>query len=1240
LNSAGAITQTAGAIVRIGGTADLTASNGNAGITLTSDNQFGTLRLNASDVSIIEGTDSFDNAPGTALLTVDARNLTLDSDGAVTSDAIIMVDELLDVIALNGSAEITLGNTANQLNRISMKGSHAAIVDTSDSELVNVDLDTLSLITTGNISDGEDEVEVRGLADLVTSATGNISLGNAPLQFGSVSMLGNQISLDQQGDVVLNQVTAGGSLSVSSLSGNISATDLSVVNASGAVSLTVDTGTGSIDLSASDNRLGDVSLTADTITLSEADDISIRQITGRQLVLNSAGAILDGQGAQIQVTSDASLTAVTSVVLGDTVADSVRFGTLGVTAADAQITESNQTDISGLSISNNVVLTSTESITDVDGAVINVQGTATINAVAGSVTLDGQNNDVARFNLNSTDVELNLSASTVLAAVLADTLTITNSSGDVSVESGAELFVDERFTATADHITIFDSEFQIGGLELTGRESVTIESDIKPRLVNNVLLGTGTLTIYSPEVTLGADNQSINISTQSRDITITGLGDQGVTGADLGIINLAGEVNLDTTAGFPEIDGSINLVRDSDGSKGQIDRLAGTTGTTALTMNAGIGDIVIGDLGTNNPIESFNILSAADTLLSDIIVGGNTINIDISGGLVVSGLMEEALGDINITTGGNVELQAATSAAGNITLTSAESISTQQVTAEANLSVTADAEIVVESDLVAAGSVAVTSNTGSVSTQTVSSGDTLAISAASDINLLQSVIASDTITIVSSTGAVDARQISGSNDVAVTADSNIQIGQAAELQDPDQSTLESSSGSITVTSTKGTVSNSGQLNANDNISLSALQTVSLGSTTTASNGLVRIISSSGGVETANTVTSGGDTIIAAKQDITIDAVTASEDEVGVGISSGGELSVASLGNLVFNGNLNSELNVAIVSNKGSVTQKKNSIIKANGGSLTIQAAGDIAIAQVAASQDVTLIITTSEVAEGAIAPQFRRVNDPIPLGQGDGKPDIQAGSEIVFLAPVANVGSPEPNDNFVQRADAGIFYGLEQGKFFSDDIGATAILTQVPAGTVENLESVTASVLNLGIDSAAGSLPIGIESPLEIDIVGLTALLSGSSSAIADAGETSVASSTRSTAASQRDDEEDTAEVDEAAFQELKNYDENPQGILLPEDQQFAYDDNGDIYFLVDFDTRLQYGNRFALYRISLDLADSTSTITSTLKRDLNEHNQTEADDNYVVRRTLTTPVLSSYSPAFQSMSPATQGGE
>ncbi len=100
----------------------------------------------------------------------------------------------------------------------------------------------------------------------------------------------------------------------------------------------------------------------------------------------------------------------------------------------------------------------------------------------------------------------------------------------------------------------------------------------------------------------------------------------------------------------------------------------------------------------------------------------------------------------------------------------------------------------------------------------------------------------------------------------------------------------------------------------------------------------------------------------------------------------------------------------------------------------------------------------------------------------------------------------------------------------------------------------------------------------------ISADLSGAANAQGSAGETTAASSSRSTAASQKGDEEDTAEVDELAFQNLKNYDENPQGILLPEDQQFAYDDEGNIYYIVTMQSKSGVRETFPLYRVDLDL--------------------------------------------------------
>jgi hypothetical protein len=197
---------------------------------------------------------------------------------------------------------------------------------------------------------------------------------------------------------------------------------------------------------------------------------------------------------------------------------------------------------------------------------------------------------------------------------------------------------------------------------------------------------------------------------------------------------------------------------------------------------------------------------------------------------------------------------------------------------------------------------------------------------------------------------------------------------------------------------------------------------------------------------------------------------------------------------------------------------------------------------------------------------------------------------------VADVGSAVVGQNLVQRADVGIFYGLDEGQFYSDDIGGSIILTTIPENTMDDLAVATVSSAE-----TSSNLTLDFDSPIALfDIAAFSENLSGASSAEASAGETAASSSSRSTAASQQDDEEEVAEVDEVAFQNLKNYDENPQGILLPEDQSFAYDDDGNIYFIVSLSHDGYYGQKetFSLYRVDLDLKSTVNGLAEKAEED------------------------------------------
>jgi hypothetical protein len=288
--------------------------------------------------------------------------------------------------------------------------------------------------------------------------------------------------------------------------------------------------------------------------------------------------------------------------------------------------------------------------------------------------------------------------------------------------------------------------------------------------------------------------------------------------------------------------------------------------------------------------------------------------------------------------------------------------------------------------------------------------------------------------------------------------------------------------------------------------------------------------------------------------------------------------------------------VTAISVSGTVSQSKDTVISA-GGAAILSAHDGIGIATVDAANDVTLVITQSELETGEAAPTFSRVNDPISVADGGEKQDINSsGGAIVFLAPVADVGSAVVGQNLVQRADAGIFYGLDEGQFYSDDIGGSIILTTIPENTMDDLAVATVSSAE-----TSSNLTLDFDSPIALfDIAAFSENLSGASSAEASAGETAASSSSRSTAASQQDDEEEVAEVDEVAFQNLKNCDENPQGILLPEDQSFAYDDDGNIYFIVSLSHDGYYGQKetFSLYRVDLDLKSTVNGLAEKAEED------------------------------------------
>jgi Repeats of unknown function (DUF5649) len=787
-------------------------------------------------------------------------------------------------------------------------------------------------------------------------------------------------------------------------------------------------------------------------------------------------------------------------LLGDGAADSVNFGRVSLSAANANVIESSSTQLAGLQISGNLDLASSNSITDDPDAILAVTGRAkfTVSGQPQQILLDGPQNTFGSLDLTSTDINITLADSTSLTNVIADNLTINATSGSVSVASGATFTIDQQADIRAGKITFeAGSDNEVGGLSLvTGVDasnSVAIRSNIAPHLeLEKPTNVAGVIQINSPNVFIGVGGGSVSLVTEGGvdggAISISGVNDGGFADADSGTIHLNGSVTIDTTNAGASSGNNISMV--SDGVNAGLIRAEDGSAESSLLINAGAGDVDLGSLDSSSRLNSFTVAGAQDVELDDVFVAGNTVQIDATGNVHISGAVDDSAGNVSVGTAGS---------------------------------------ILVDQSIAAAGDVSLQSTGSSVSVQ--------------------------------------------------------------------------------------------EITANNNVTVAAQQGILLGSNTTASSGIVTLVSSES-IDSTGVITAGG----AAQVIAGTGAVLGSGG--GDSINAAGSVSITSDSGDISLTSVSSDADVTVFSVSGKISQAKDTVVSA-GGIAIVSAQDGIEVASIDAAGDVTLVITQSEVATGEDTPTFSRVNDPIPIGQGNDVQDVNsAAGSIIFLAPVADVGSAEVGQNFVQRADAGIFYGLDQGQFFSDDIGGTIILSTIPDTTLADLTLRTTS----SIDTSTNlSLNLG-EPVFSVDFAAFNANLSAASNAEASAGETAASSSSRSTAASQQDEDEEVAEVDELVFQKLNNYDETPQGILLPIDQNFAYDDQGNIYFIVTLSKEGYYGQKesFTLYRVDLDLHSTVNGLA--------EEEDEKGEGELVMEQNRREPFP--YQPAFLKLSMSNSGGE
>ena len=814
----------------------------------------------------------------------------------------------------------------------------------------------LEIVSAGEVlQDDEGILSIGGLLK-ITSDEDVLLTGGVDTQIESVDLSGAGIVLVQEGDVSIAGLVATSNVLISSSSGNVQSETNSMISlGENGLDIFVNNSTGVIDLSGSENDFGELTLIADSAVIAEGGTILINNITANTLTLESIGAIESISTTNLSVADEVNLTAGSTITIGLGIQESVTLGVINLSSENglAHLVIDGVASLGAVS-AESLNLSAIDSITDVPSSNINVTGLAVLNSIGADsqILIDGGSNSFSRLDVTANTVSLDLVSDTTIEGVMTTgDFTLDLASGN-SLMFGADamIVVDQQALVRADRV-IFEagSSNEFGGINIrtasTEGSIVEIRSDISQRL-NGVIPtnSDGTFVILSPTVVLGQSGETTMLSTSDSSILISGIDADGNADAAAGALQIAGDAIIDSTNAGSASGADINLVADGVALGRVLSEVP--TESASLTLSAGTSDISIGHFIEGAEINSFTVASAGNLFLADVFVSGNTVNVTTSGDVFGTGVIEDSIGDIEISSEGRITLQDRVSAAGDVRLTSGETLESRTINAGNSIAVSTNSDLAIEGDVAA------------------------------------------------SRGGV---------------------------------TLESSIGSVTGNSITGA-----------DVEVRAGSAVLLGSNVTATAGSVTIISSEESVTAVGDIAAATDLDIAAGSDVTLEMLSANS----------GAITVFSVdGQLLFNQNVSASTDFTALAATGGLSQAKDTLIE-TGGNLTLSTDTSMNISSLSAGENVTLVIRNENP---DVMANFVRVNDAITFGDAAATPDISSEGSISFLAPTASVGDATAGQNFVQRSGAGIFYGLDSGSFFSDDIGTSAILTTIPSGVANNL---------------------------------------------------------------------------------------------------------------------------------------------------------------------------------------------
>lgn len=773
VTSNGAVTELADTtVLTVGGRATINATDSTGttkfDITLagTNNNNYGSVAVDGATVSLKENSDTDFFASNTT------GSLTVESAGNITDRGDVIVGTTTSLLVAAGKS-ITLNSTGSEYT-----GAITVLATTvaKNVTIVNVLPTVLGAISTSgtlNVTSGgavtqADTLTIGGRAT-VTATDYNITLNTAANTFGSLSLDGEDVTLQETGSTDLFTSRAKGNFSLTS-TGNI--TDSGTLTIVG--STTLSNGVNDIALDSGASTFGgNLILTASrNVSVKDNDLLGLTLgtsvLTGT-LSITAKGNISDAGGA---VTGSAGFNSATfvannggDITLTQTTLAAGAGGTLSMTGEFATVTMSTPIILGTTTLTGALSITTAGAANHItDSGKIVVGDTVTIDAAGDNITLNSVGNSFGTIILTAgaavTIVEAgatDLGTSGTLGSLDVTSSGSITDSGVLTVTGATSL------TSNGGSISLIQATSTFGALTLRGADITLTDNDAATVLATVTATGAVTLTTAGAVTQTGTATVGglLQITTSSDDVTL------GTTANNFGSVSILGS-------------GAVVIKENSDTN-------LSTIGATSLTVTSTGAITDSGDL----TVSGITDLTAAN---------GETITLDqlataLSGRINLSG------SDIAVTNNTSTQL-GTVAATGDLSITSAGAVSRTSAT---NLSVDETATIVATGqtiDLTVGGS-----GTNNFETIAVTGAD-VTITEASATDLGTSVV-TGTFNLVSGGAVSDSGDLTFSG-TTITINANT-AGSAINLN----STVSTLTGELILSGTNIAVTSNSAVNLGD-----------------------------------------------------------------------------------------------------------------------------------------------------------------------------------------------------------------------------------------------------------------------------------------------------------------------------------------------------------------------------------------------------------------------------------------